>query len=689
VPDSFGGERHAGEDTFDDPEGGAVRFNVTDDCRRARLTVLFRPVLYIPHAIFLRLWGLAAFAAWLVAWVFGIVAGRTPSFFAPFLTKFIHYSLHVRSYRSLASEPYPAFSGEATYPVDVELPPQSPMSRLDFFLRPVYAFGFLIAAIFLNLVGFLIAIVGGIIALVIGRMPRDLRNLQVIFVGFEAQMLAYAGFLDDAMPTLSADIQSSAAAGYIGKPRTRELWWHSLDAVGMPESRWQGFTPLVRRAIIAGVAGVLLLLVLGPLTGIDISAVVTYFIFVFLYVPSWERFGRFGRWVLPVAFLALAATFPYYAGSLYTVPILGQWPDVHTATVMLVYVMMALGLNVVVGYAGLLDLGYVAFYAIGAYTAAALASTQFAGQLANGNPARYFNFGGIDVDKSLGGIHISVWLLLLVAGVFTALLGMLIGLPTLRLRGDYLAIVTLGFGEILPQIARNGDNFFNTGINVTNGPQGITSMDAIGFGGWLHRNLGLPENYLNAANSDNLFFWTAIVLVCFTLFCCLRLRDSRLGRAWIAIREDETAAAAMGVPLMRTKTFAYAIGAFFGGVAGAYYAELTTGANPDSFQFQFSVLILVMVILGGMGNVWGVMFGAAFLAYLDQAGLANTGAWLNGHLGTNFDVQKYEFGIYGVILLVVMLFRPQGLIPEKRHKLEMELGVHDEYLYDVSGAPVS
>jgi branched-chain amino acid transport system permease protein len=688
VPENFPTEHHTGEDHVDEPEGGSVRFNVTDDCRRARLTVLFRPVLYIPHAILLRLWGLVAFAAWLLTWVFGIAAGRTPSFFAPFLTKFIHYSLHVRSYRSLAAEPYPAFSGVAGYTVDIELPPQSPMSRLDFFLRPVYAFPFLIGAIFLNLVGFLFAIVGGIVALVIGRMPRDLRNIEVIFVGFEAQMLAYAGFLDDAAPTLSPEIQSSAAAGPVGRPRAREVWWHSLDAVGLPETRWQGFTALTRRAVIAGAVGVVLLVVLGPLTGIDTGAVITYLIFVFLYVPSWERFGRFGRWVLPLAFLALAVTFPYYAGSLYTVPILGQFPDVHTATVMLVYVMMALGLNVVVGYAGLLDLGYVAFYAIGAYTAASLASTQFAGQLANGNAARYFNFGGIGVDKTLGGIHINVWLLLLVAGLFTALLGMLIGLPTLRLRGDYLAIVTLGFGEILPQVARNGDNFFNTGLNVTNGPQGITSMDAIGFGSWLHRNLGLPENYLNAANSDNLFFWTAIVLVCITLFICLRLRDSRLGRAWVAIREDETAAAAMGVPLMRTKTFAYAIGAFFGGVAGAYYAELTTGANPDSFAFSFSVLILVMVILGGMGNVWGVMFGAAFLAYLDQAGLANTGAWINGHLGTNFDVPKYEFGIYGVILLVVMLFRPQGLIPEKRHKLEMEIGVSDAPLYDVTGAPV-
>jgi len=181
-----------------------------------------------------------------------------------------------------------------------------------------------------------------------------------------------------------------------------------------------------------------------------------------------------------------------------------------------------------------------------------------------------------------------------------------------------------------------------------------------------------------------LFFWTAIVLVLFTIFCSLRLRDSRLGRAWIAIREDETAAAAMGVPLMRTKTLAYAIGAFFGGVAGAYFAEVTTGANPDSFSFNFSVFVLVAVILGGMGNVWGVLVGAAFLAYLDQAGLANTGAWLNNHLGIAIDVPKYEFGIYGVILLLVMLFRPHGLIPEARHRLEFEQGVADEPLYDAT-----
>jgi branched-chain amino acid transport system permease protein len=420
---------------------------------------------------------------------------------------------------------------------------------------------------------------------------------------------------------------------------------------------------------------VLLLLVLAPLFGFDTTAYITYALFVALYVPGWGRFGRVGRWVVPLAFLALVVTFPYYADSMFTIPILGAFPSTSTGVVMLIYIMMALGLNVVVGYAGLLDLGYVAFYALGAYTCAALASPQFGRST--------IQFGSIGVDKTIGGVHISIWLLLVVAGIFTALIGMLIGLPTLRLRGDYLAIVTLGFGEILPQIARNGDNFFNTGINVTNGPQGITPIDGIGFGSTLSRALGLPANYLTAANSDRLFFWTAIVLVLITLFCSLRLRGGKLGRAWIAIREDETAAAAMGVPLMRTKTLAYAIGAFFGGVAGAYFAEYTTGANPDSFSFNFSVFVLVMVILGGIGNVWGVMVGAALLAYLNQAGLADTGAWINEHLHVSIDVPQYEFGIYGVILLVVMLFRPNGLIPEKRHKLELELGVSEEYLYDV------
>jgi branched-chain amino acid transport system permease protein len=189
--------------------------------------------------------------------------------------------------------------------------------------------------------------------------------------------------------------------------------------------------------------------------------------------------------------------------------------------------------------------------------------------------------------------------------------------------------------------------------------------------------------------STDVFFWTAILLLLFTVFCSLRLQYSRLGRAWIAIREDETAAAAMGVPLMRTKTWAYASGAFFGGVAGAYYAVFRSATFPGDFFFNISVFILCMVILGGMGNVPGVIVGAAFLAYLDREGLANTGAWINSniHVGgwhPNIDVPLYASGIYGVILIVVMLFRPEGLLPSRRRAAEFHEGVHDQPLYDVT-----
>ena len=220
------------------------------------------------------------------------------------------------------------------------------------------------------------------------------------------------------------------------------------------------------------------------------------------------------------------------------------------------------------------------------------------------------------------------------AGAITALFGIIIGLPTLRLRGDYLAIVTLGFGEILPQVARNGDNFFGTGFNLTNGPNGITPLDSPGFGHRISDLTGgfLPANYLQCCNatvlghqiqSSDVFYWTAIVLLLFTVFCSFRLQFSRLGRAWIAIREDETAAAAMGVPLMRTKTWAYASGAFFGGVAGAFYASFKSNTFPGDFYFNISVFILCMVILGGMGNIWGVLVGAAFLSYLNVFGLGD------------------------------------------------------------------
>jgi branched-chain amino acid transport system permease protein len=458
-------------------------------------------------------------------------------------------------------------------------------------------------------------------------------------------------------------------------------WWEGLGRAGLTRDRWVRLPPLTRRAVVAAIwVGIGLILVawggVWKASALAVAAVV-----LLLVVPPFRRlrFGRLdvGGWVVPVAVVAIAVVYPWYVGSLPGLPVFGPFPQMSTMVGMMVFSMMALGLNFVVGYAGLLDLGYVAFYAMGSYVAGWFASEQFSKQ--------NINFGAVGVAPGTTGIHLSIWLVLAIAGIATALTGIVIGLPTLRLRGDYLAIVTLGFGEIMPQIARNGDNLFGTGFNLTNGTGGITPIDGPGFGHALHSAIGLPTSYLTLGGyADRVFFWTALLLVLFTVFCSMRLRDSRLGRAWIAIREDEVAAAAMGVPLMRAKTWSYATGAFFGGIAGAFYASYNGGAFPDEFFFNISVFILCMVILGGMGSIPGVIFGACFLSYLDKEGLANVGAWLNNHLHTNWNVPNYEFGIYGAIIVIVMLFRPEGLIPSSRRAAELHEGVHDEPLYDVA-----
>jgi branched-chain amino acid transport system permease protein len=456
-------------------------------------------------------------------------------------------------------------------------------------------------------------------------------------------------------------------------------WWAALGAVGLSHERWLAL-PRMRRRVVKAAMWVAIMLVLIALFGVwKTSALAAAAVVLLLAVPRWGRVTvrglPVGKWVVPIAVLAIAIAYPFYGTALPQVPIFGPFPQMSTMVGMAVFAMMALGLNFVVGYAGLLDLGYVAFYAMGSYMAGWFASSQFA--------SHTLIFGAVGLAPGTTGFHFSMWLVLLMAGIATAVIGVLIGLPTLRLRGDYLAIVTLGFGEIMPQIARNGDSLF--GFNLTNGTGGITPIDGPGFGNWAHHNLGLPANYLTLGeNADRAFFWSALVLVLITIFCSSRLRDSRLGRAWIAIREDEVAAAAMGVPLMRTKTWAYATGAFFGGVAGAYYASYNGGAFPDEFFFNISVFILCMVILGGMGNIWGVIFGACFLEYLDREGLANVGAWFNGHFDTHLDVPLYEFGIFGAILVIVMLFRPEGLIPSSRRAAEFHEGVHDEPLYDLA-----
>jgi branched-chain amino acid transport system permease protein len=455
-------------------------------------------------------------------------------------------------------------------------------------------------------------------------------------------------------------------------------WWGALGAVGLSHERWSAFRPGVRRAVKAAIWVAIFLALVAAFGVWKTSALAVGAIGYLLVAPRWGRLRfrgwAYGKWIAPVSVLAIAASYPYYVNHMPELPLFGPFPQLSTLVVMTIFTMMALGLNFVVGYAGLLDLGYVAFYAMGAYMAGWFASSQFSKQ--------NVNLGAVGLYPGATGFHFSIWLVLLMAGVATAVVGVIIGLPTLRLRGDYLAIVTLGFGEILPQIARNGDNLFGTGFNLTNGTGGITPIDGPGFGNWLDHHLHLPANFLTAGNLDSVFLWTGLVLVLITVFCSARLRDSRIGRAWIAIREDETAAAAMGVPLMRTKTWAYASGAFFGGVAGAYYASYKSGAFPDDFFFQISVFILCMVILGGMGNIWGVIFGACFLTYLDREGLSNIGTQINNQFGTSLDVPKYEFGIFGIIIVVTMLFRPEGLIPSSRRAAELHEGVHDEPLYD-------
>ena len=384
-----------------------------------------------------------------------------------------------------------------------------------------------------------------------------------------------------------------------------------------------------------------------------------------------------------LAALALAATYPLFVESLRGLGVIGDFfPTVGSGVIIIVFTMMAIGLNVVVGYSGLLDLGYVAFYAAGAYMAGWFASQQF--------EQVTFHLGSVGVNSELSGIHMNIWLVLILAGIFTAVVGIVIGLPTLRLRGDYLAIVTLGFGEIVPQFVRNGDNL--KGFDLTHGSFGITPIDAPGFGDTLSDASGgvLPSDYAASFDAENLYYWTALGLLLLTVFCSWRLRDSRLGRAWVAIREDETAAAAMGVPLMRTKTWAYAIGAFFGGIAGAYYASFKSGAFPSDFYFNISVFLLCMVILGGMGSIWGVLVAGTILGWLNIEGLAIIGNKLNDALfgpvfDTTIEVPKYQFGIYGIIIVLMMLFRPTGLIPERRRKREMEEGVHDQSLYGAGG----
>ena len=296
--------------------------------------------------------------------------------------------------------------------------------------------------------------------------------------------------------------------------------------------------------------------------------------------------------------------------------------------------LLALGLNVVIGYAGLLVLGYAAFFAVGAYSYAMLASPQF-------------------------GIHANFWLMLIASALLAAFFGILLGAPTLRLRGDYLAIVTLGFGQIVPDVLLNLDRY-------TGGPNGISAIDQPVLGGYRFAFNPTPYYYV----------YFAVIIVC--LIVLSNLRYSKLGRAWMAIREDELAAAHMGINTTATKLLAFSFGAAFAGLAGVIYAAKLALVIPNSFEFQLSVLILLAVVLGGLGNLAGVLVGGAIIALLNFLILPQASNWVHA-IGTgihvpalqNVDLTNYRFLIFGLILVLVMLFRPEGLLPSSTVRAEL------------------
>ena len=410
-------------------------------------------------------------------------------------------------------------------------------------------------------------------------------------------------------------------------------------------------------------------------------------------VRRFQREHRFGGYALPAVLIVVFILYPWWFNQpgidWLTLDVLGLKLDV--AFVIAIYVMLALGLNIVVGYAGLLDLGYVAFYALGAYAVGWFASDRFAGV--------NFHFGTTAVE-GLPGIHLNFWLVVLLGGAIAGLAGVIIGWPTLRLRGDYLAIVTLGFGEIIPDVFRNADSLpvpnglsgsppfvAFTDVNFTDGVRGIRLLDRPGFGD-LGDSIGfLPTRFTSIDLKP--WFVTIVVLCLIVVFVNQRLRESKMGRAWIAVREDEVAASAMGVPLMRTKLWAYGIGAIFGGLAGALYGSFIGSIFPTSFIFNISVIILCMVIVGGMGNIYGVVLGAIVIQYLNLAGMDKLGQRLNDGLdliGTSatVDIPKYKFLIFGLLLVVMMLFRPEGLIPSARRKAEFQEEAGETSLYDTA-----
>ncbi len=337
----------------------------------------------------------------------------------------------------------------------------------------------------------------------------------------------------------------------------------------------------------------------------------------------------------------------------------------------LLYIMLALGLNIVVGFAGLLDLGYIAFYAIGAYLAGLLASPQFAVVLES-FVSQYPAVGESLValfgpEVAQNGIHLPIWVIVPLAAVLAAFFGALLGAPTLKLRGDYLAIVTLGFGEIIRIFMNN----LNGPVNITNGPQGINMIDPVRvFGTSLSGEAGSQATVQigsYAMPSVNAYYFLFLFLCVLIVFVSMRLQHSRLGRAWIAIREDEVAAKAMGINTRNVKLLAFAIGASFGGIAGAMFASFQGFVSPESFSLTESIAVLAMVVLGGMGHIPGVVLGGLILAALPEVLRHVVEPVQMSVFGeVLIDAEILRQLLYGLAMVLIMLNRPSGLWPAPR-----------------------
>jgi branched-chain amino acid transport system permease protein len=421
----------------------------------------------------------------------------------------------------------------------------------------------------------------------------------------------------------------------------------------------------------------------GPLIGLVIALPATLWVadqielslgmaFVLWVIIAVRTVMHSNPWVAKGTIVALAAwaiILPYTTDS--------GGGLIDDAVLALAYTVFALGLNIIVGFAGLLDLGYVAFFALGSLTAGWFMSGFFANAGKGGEGAHILVSGGL---VNLPGIHMNFLLVMIIAVIITTIAGVVIGLPTLRLRGDYIAIVTLAFGEIIGRIVINGDEIklgaipliggpldsvFGADSKLTNGRQGITPVDKI--------DLPFTEQFKSLELRP--WYFVALALVFVALFVNYRLRDSRLGRAWIALREDEVAATSMGVPLVKTKLMAYGTGAAFGGIAGAFLASYLNTVNADQFQFSFSIFVLAMVILGGLGSIEGVMVGAITLSLINNRLIPDVFNSYPSKIGLDFDLTELSFGIFGFLLVIMMVVRPEGLIPERRRKIELTEGV--------------